>query len=509
MDLSTKLLSIEEKIGRLSPVQKILLGTDGSVTKLLEVVTGEPVTITTRAQKIVPADEKIAEELEVSVGDPVNYRVVELKNHGDSEVLVYAVSHTPVNRLRPSFKADLMQADIPIGRILLRHHLETRREITDAEIIRADAELSTLFQIFRDEPLLSRHYTIINEQKPLIAINEIFPYSHFRDEKCVFVEAPSRLHLGLIDMHGSLGRVDGGIGIAVQHPGILLEARSSDRLEVTGDDPASVAAVRKAAGSVIASKGLAGGARLTIHRSPPRHVGLGSGTALALATAKALTQLSGLQESTANLAQCTGRGGTSGIGTESFDHGGFIIDGGHTFGPGKEKTDFRPSSASVGLSSAPATVRLTFPEDWKILLAIPEIATGANGSEEIDLFTTHCPVPSHEVQQLCHEVLMRMLPGIAERNIEAFGTAVNTIQHIGFKKVELAQQPAFIPELLALMREEGVAGAGLSSFGPTVFAVSDGDLEPVKKASNDYLEAFGGGEVLITSARNAGATVRE
>jgi len=48
----------------------------------------------------------------------------------------------------------------------------------------------------------------------------------------------------------------------------------------------------------------------------------------------------------------------------------------------------------------------------------------------------------------------------------------------------------------------------LSSFGPTVFAVSDGSLESVKKASNDYLEAFGGGEVLITSARNVGATVR-
>ena len=123
MDISTKLPAIEEELGRLSPVQKILLGTDGSVTKLLEVVTGEPISITTRIQKIVPADEKIAEKLAVRVGEPVNYRVVELKKHRDSEVLVYAISHTPVNRLRPSFNSDLMQADIPIGRILLRHRL--------------------------------------------------------------------------------------------------------------------------------------------------------------------------------------------------------------------------------------------------------------------------------------------------------------------------------------------------------------------------------------------------
>ena len=45
-------------------------------------------------------------------------------------------------------------------------------------------------------------------------------------------------------------------------------------------------------------------------------------------------QLHGRQLTTRELARLMGRGGTSGIGTAAFDHGGFIIDGGHRFGAG-------------------------------------------------------------------------------------------------------------------------------------------------------------------------------
>ena len=40
MHITQNIEAIESEIGRLSPVQKILLGTDGSVTQLLEAITG-------------------------------------------------------------------------------------------------------------------------------------------------------------------------------------------------------------------------------------------------------------------------------------------------------------------------------------------------------------------------------------------------------------------------------------------------------------------------------------
>jgi beta-ribofuranosylaminobenzene 5'-phosphate synthase len=128
MDISQAIRDIEAQVGRVSPVQKFLLGTDGSVTQILESVTGKKVIIRTLIQKIVPADCTAADNLSIAEGDPVNYRIVEIRTEDPGEVLIYATSYTPVNRLSPEFKDDLMKADVPIGKIILQHHIEARRE---------------------------------------------------------------------------------------------------------------------------------------------------------------------------------------------------------------------------------------------------------------------------------------------------------------------------------------------------------------------------------------------
>ena len=56
MDIAHSLNEIETQVGRLSPMQKFLLGTDGSVTQILEAITGKQVVIETRVQKIITAD---------------------------------------------------------------------------------------------------------------------------------------------------------------------------------------------------------------------------------------------------------------------------------------------------------------------------------------------------------------------------------------------------------------------------------------------------------------------
>ena len=54
----------------------------------------------------------------------------------------------------------------------------------------------------------------------------------------VFVEAPARLHFGVLDLRGDLGRRFGGIGAAVPAPSLLLEARPAAELEAEGPDAA-------------------------------------------------------------------------------------------------------------------------------------------------------------------------------------------------------------------------------------------------------------------------------
>jgi beta-ribofuranosylaminobenzene 5'-phosphate synthase len=50
----------------------------------------------------------------------------------------------------------------------------------------------------------------------------------------VTVKTPSRLHFGIIDMRGDLGRIHGSVGVAVDHPHLLLKALPSEELKVEG-----------------------------------------------------------------------------------------------------------------------------------------------------------------------------------------------------------------------------------------------------------------------------------
>ena len=498
---------IESRVGRLSALQKILLGTDGSVTQLLESATGHPVTVRTREQVIVQADTEAAERLGVVPGDAVNHRVVELCDATTGEVLVFAKSQTPIARLAPEFKDDLMRADIPIGRIIERHHIEARREILTAQITPDDT--GGAFPICKNEPLLMRQYRIIHGGKPLIFIQEQFPYNQFLDEHRVIVEAPSRIHITLIDMNGGSGRVDGGAGFALDDPCITIEARMHETTVVTGCDPGAAARVEEIAGRVLTAIRAPGGVLLTVRKTCPAHNGLGSGSQLALAVAKAICELYGRDVATRDLALLTGRGGTSGIGTAAFEQGGFIVDGGHRFGAAQEKTGFSPSSASRGIRPPPVIGWHKFPGDWQVLLAIPDLPAGASGAKEVDIFRSCCPVPLEEVRALSHEVLMRVLPGIAEHDLDLFGSSVNTIQTLGFKRIEHTFQPPAVGRLLETMRSAGAAGAGLSSFGPACYAVFDTGIREGEHAVRSFLDAeCGGGVCLVTAARNSGARVR-
>jgi beta-ribofuranosylaminobenzene 5'-phosphate synthase len=163
---------------KLSKLQKLILLTDGSITTLLEIITGKPVTVRTLTQGITKADCEISELLEIEEGDNINYRVVIVKNVESEEPLIYAESYTPISRLQRQFKHDLMKADIPIGRIMRERKIESRREIEKIEMVFND-EISEIFEVPYHVPMLSRTYNIINNGMVLIRITETFPLTSF------------------------------------------------------------------------------------------------------------------------------------------------------------------------------------------------------------------------------------------------------------------------------------------------------------------------------------------
>ncbi|MFQ6137158.1 MAG: chorismate pyruvate-lyase family protein [Candidatus Hydrothermarchaeales archaeon] len=168
-----KLKRIEE-VQKLNPVHKILLTTDGSITRILEALVGEKVEVETEFQEVIKSDRGIAELLNIAEGEEVNYRVVNLKS--SKRVLVHAISYTPIKGLREEFREDIMKGDTPIGIIMSKLKIEARREIRDFSLIEADEKLANLFGVRVGASLLKRNYDIIHDNRIMMNITEIFPY---------------------------------------------------------------------------------------------------------------------------------------------------------------------------------------------------------------------------------------------------------------------------------------------------------------------------------------------
>src|SRR5207245_240624 len=103
-----------------------------------------------------------------------------------------------------------------------------------------------------------------------------------------FVEAPARLHFGVLDLRGDLGRRFGGMGAAVPAPSLLLEARSAPELRAEGPDATRALEFARRFAS---HHGIDARLHFCLHRTIPAHAGLASGTQLALAEAAAFARL--------------------------------------------------------------------------------------------------------------------------------------------------------------------------------------------------------------------------
>lgn len=321
-----------------------------------------------------------------------------------------------------------------------------------------------------------------------------------KNDKQVIVQTPSRIHISLIDLHCGLGRIDGGLGVALQSPCWQIKVSTSNR----DSAPSEVRDVLQMLSRKVRIKGRY---RAEIKSRIPRHVGFGSQTQLSLAIAKCLAILEDWKFDIGirNLATLVGRGGTSGIGVAAFEKGGFIIDCGHSL---KMKKNFAPSHFSQA-PPPPVVFRENVPVDWFFLTATPSCNRKIAGDIELNMFKRFCPIPKREVEKLTRLILMKTVPSIVERDIELFGESISETQKIGFKRLENSVQPKTVKELLKFLDKNSL-GAGLSSFGPTVYAIfgrRDEAEEGLHLAEEFFKERGLKGRVKCTTARNMGASI--
>jgi beta-RFAP synthase len=315
------------------------------------------------------------------------------------------------------------------------------------------------------------------------------------------------MHLGFLDPAGSLGRAFGSLGLVIEGFTTEVELAPAASDAFTGESPAAQAELGRADACLQILRQRSGchaSLSLRLLQVLPPHAGFGSGTQLACAIGRAFARWHGLDLSTVTLARWLGRGLRSGIGIAGFDAGGLLLDG----GPGADGCP------------APLLSRIDFPEAWRVIVVQDPAHRGLSGSAEKQALAALPPLPRASAADICHQVLMRVLPGAAGAEFAPFAAGVNRVQQLLGEHFAAAQGGAFTsPAVGRLMRcwiagasgKQGAAAIGQSSWGPTGFAIlpSQARAEALLAAAREAGQVDGRLTLRIVSGRNHPALVRE
>lgn len=318
----------------------------------------------------------------------------------------------------------------------------------------------------------------------------------------VRVETGGRLHFGFGNLSLAHDRLYGALGVALAAPTVDVRVEPAEGIDCDHEEARRYARVACDVFGV-------SGAEVEVVSELPRHVGLGSGTQLALAVLVGVARAHDLAPAARDHAPDLGRGGRSGIGVAAFEKGGFVLDAGHP--------------ASLFTSEAPAKGTWTVPEvaahhhvpdDWRFLVVVPAAEPGRNGAaEDAAMRRAVADADPGLADRVAGIVLRRVLPAIAEGSAERFGDAVAEIGRLNGTWYASEQGGTYRPpvgslvESLSMVPE--VYGAGQSSWGPAVYGVTDADhADAARQAGRRALAKAGlDGDAFVVTGRNRGARV--
>ena len=317
----------------------------------------------------------------------------------------------------------------------------------------------------------------------------------------VRVAAGARLHFGFLNLSLAHGRLYGSLGVALDEPTVVVEARPADEVVVSDGDHQLVEQVVDLLDVP--------GAAVEVVESFPSHVGLGSGTQRGLAIIAAVGEAYGIEANVRDRAPAIGRGGRSGVGVATFESGGFVMDDGHP-------TDrFTTEPPAPGDWTVPHTVvQRPIPAHWRFLLVLPDVDQGRHGEdEETSMRATVDKADPALSDRIAGLVVRRVLPAVSSGNVSAFGSAIAELGRLNGRWYADEQGGVYRPPVGRLVdvlsSEPAIEGAGQSSWGPTVYGITDEEhADEARRAGAAALDATGlDGTVHVVSGRNAGARI--
>ncbi len=311
----------------------------------------------------------------------------------------------------------------------------------------------------------------------------------------VRVRTGSRLHFGMLSFGNRDQRQFGGAGVMIDEPGLEIHFRPDKTLAVAGfwSDRVGQFAARLFGATWY---GGPSAGSIDVVSAPQAHMGLGTGTQLALAVAAGLCRLWRVPTPTIEqLSIDLGRGRRSAIGTHGFRHGGLLVDGG------------KLSAENI----SPLVARVALPESWRWLLLCPQTATGLFGEAEEEAFERVAPAPLAVSDRLAAEILMEMVPAALEGDLERFSASLGRYaKRAGslFSDVQGGNYAASSKVVVRGLADLGITNIVQSSWGPALATIWSDEVQ-ARLAVESLISCswFSGWQASVIKTANAGAEI--
>ena len=285
----------------------------------------------------------------------------------------------------------------------------------------------------------------------------------------VSIKVYPRVHIGLLSMHIDAPRMNGGIGFSVKAPIAKLDIYAAERTEICDNrlNPMGMdeqAQLLRAIRTFADRHRILQNVHIKITGGMRTHVGMGSATAIRLGSIEGYAILNGLQLTRDALTKASGRGGTSGVGVNSYFEGGMICDLGRA-------SNGAPHAPSSIVYSPPPPLALPMIEmpSWPVLLCIPRAIPPKTQLEEIAFFSRATPLPASASFKACYIALFSLYAAIRECNYTAFCEGVDAMQNTDWKRAECAEYGEGLTKISDALKAHGADCVGMSSLGPMLF----------------------------------------
>ena len=310
--------------------------------------------------------------------------------------------------------------------------------------------------------------------------------------------------MSLFEMNGGLRRINGGIGFSIASPQNEISINSSEdrphlenckNLDISRD---KVEYIKTVIANVCDNYPLRS-CVIKLEKSLPSHHGFGSFTSLGMAVAEGLLSFNNIKYVEGDVIKLAKRGGTSGVGINTYFDGSLVVDLGHNIRK-KPKSAFAPSSFASDRNPALKLISTRFPE-WPILLVMPKTKV-LSEYEEHKFFKANLPISEEKAAECIRIAFFGILPSIMTEDYGGFCRSLRLLRRTKWKANEIGLYGQTVDEIIQRSEVLGAKAASMSSLGPLVYCF--GDLKKLVLVEKNLLKEFDLKFTVKTTPRNQG-----